>query len=839
MANMQNIASDEHRWWIALKNCGYGVWDWNIETGDVFFSSDFKSQMGYREDEMADRYDAWEKRLHPDDRAHVLEKIKVHMEGQTSIYEAEYRFLARDGTYRWVFDRGKVAEWSNSGKPLRMLGTINDISERKMTEEKLLLSQFSLDHAPDAVYWVNSDERILYVNNAACISMGYTREEFYTLSIKDIDPVFGQQDRFQQNIKELRSVGYKVSESVHRSKGGRTFPVEINAAYLEYEGKSYICGIARDLTERKKTEEVISENARRLEKLHEIDQVILGGGLIEDIARIGLGYIRELLSCFRVSVSLFDYERNDFEIYGVSAQRVDRKDENPRFPIDQLTAFETLKKGQPYFVKNHAEIEDKNPLDMYLVNKGIKATVNIPMFVEGKLMGALNLVSDQPDAFTMADVDRISEMVNAVAIAIVQIRLREQNRLYAQRLERLRKIDRAILAASSPEKIAQEAVVHLRKVICCEQVAVMTFDYERRVCTNLATDSAFPTVLMPGFTVSFEEYGIIPCLEKERIFVRRKSDGGPVTGLWKRAGLAEGLRSGIRVALVAEGQLIGSLDFSWTAEDAFTSEHIEIAREISNSLAVALHQAHLREQIQKHSEELERRVFERTKQLQLANRELEAFSYSVSHDLRTPLRGLDGYSHILLEDYAERLDAQGKEYLRKIRQASLRMATLIDDMLKLSRVTRSEMERQSINLAGLARDAVAELRTAEPARQVDVIIPSEIQVYADPALLRIAMTNLISNSWKFTRKHATAKIEVGEFQQNDERVFFVKDDGAGFDMAYVGKIFSAFQRLHSDQEFEGTGIGLAIVSRIVQRHGGRIWAQGEVEKGATIYFTLP
>jgi PAS domain S-box-containing protein len=235
---------------------------------------------------------------------------------------------------------------------------------------------------------------------------------------------------------------------------------------------------------------------------------------------------------------------------------------------------------------------------------------------------------------------------------------------------------------------------------------------------------------------------------------------------------------------------------------------------------------------------LERRVAERTAQLELANRELEAFSYSVSHDLRAPLRSIDGFSQALLAEYTDRLDAQGRDWLRRVRAATQRMAQLIDDLLSLSRVTRSELRRERVDLSAMARAFAAELQRAQPDRRVTFAIADGLVVDGDSRLLRVAVENLLDNAWKFTAKHPEARVEFGVAQQDGTRAYFVRDDGAGFDMAYAGKLFVPFQRLHGVAEFEGTGVGLATVQRIVHRHGGRVWAEGAVERGATFYFTL-
>jgi PAS domain S-box-containing protein len=221
-----------------------------------------------------------------------------------------------------------------------------------------------------------------------------------------------------------------------------------------------------------------------------------------------------------------------------------------------------------------------------------------------------------------------------------------------------------------------------------------------------------------------------------------------------------------------------------------------------------------------------------------ANRELEAFSYSVAHDLRSPLRAIDGFSQALLDDYGEKLDRDGRDYLERVRGSAQHMAHLIDDLLTLSRVTRAEMRLEPIDLGELARPILARLKSLAPERRVQVVIGDGLGVFGDPGLLAIVLENLLGNAWKFTSKRNEARIELGRTEQKGGNVFFVRDDGAGFDLAYADRLFGVFQRLHHEKEFEGTGIGLATVQRIVKRHGGRIWAEGEIDRGAVFFFTL-
>jgi light-regulated signal transduction histidine kinase (bacteriophytochrome) len=234
-----------------------------------------------------------------------------------------------------------------------------------------------------------------------------------------------------------------------------------------------------------------------------------------------------------------------------------------------------------------------------------------------------------------------------------------------------------------------------------------------------------------------------------------------------------------------------------------------------------------------------RELLDSNRELAAVNRELEAFCYSVSHDLRTPLRALDGFSLELLQSYSDQLDDKGQHYLRRIRSGVQRMGQLIDDLLTLSRVTRIEMNRKPVDLSALAAAVVAELRQLEPARVVTFLVQPGLSSNCDPTLARIVLENLLGNAWKFTCKKPAAKIEFLRMESDAQEAFVVRDDGAGFDPAFKGKLFGAFQRLHSDREFPGTGIGLATVQRIVRRHGGEAWAEGTVGQGAAFYFTYP
>ena len=282
---------------------------------------------------------------------------------------------------------------------------------------------------------------------------------------------------------------------------------------------------------------------------------------------------------------------------------------------------------------------------------------------------------------------------------------------------------------------------------------------------------------------------------------------------------------------------LGWMDSSVLDDNGEIKSIIGVGRDISERKQMALQRDQLLKDIQQLNVNLEMRVQQRTAELHSVNRELESFSYSVSHDLRAPLRAIDGFSVALLEDYGDRLDDTGHDYLARVRNSAQRMGHLIDDLLQLSRVNRDHITVQTVNLRSIAEEVLAELQAIEPDRKIEIILGKELQVEGDPRLLRIMLDNLLGNAWKFTGKNDEAQITFDKLK-GDPQVFFIRDNGVGFNMNHAKKLFGAFQRLHRVTEFPGTGVGLATVQRIINRHGGRIWADAKEGEGATFYFSL-
>jgi light-regulated signal transduction histidine kinase (bacteriophytochrome) len=301
--------------------------------------------------------------------------------------------------------------------------------------------------------------------------------------------------------------------------------------------------------------------------------------------------------------------------------------------------------------------------------------------------------------------------------------------------------------------------------------------------------------------------------------------------------LAEGMRTLLSVPLLVEGEAIGEINLSSTNPAAFDAEHRDIALEVATPIAIAIQHARLREELARQTSELERRVAERGAAVRAAVAELETVLYSVSHDLRSPLRQLLGFSRLLLDESGPELDASVRHYAERIHQAADKMTTLVDDLINLSRIGRQDLSRREIQLTPLVEDLIGQLRL-EKDRRIDWQVEELPTVEADPGLVRIALTNLLANAVKFTRTRDQATIRIRPVESEGQVGLAIEDNGVGFKMAYAGKLFGMFQRLHRSDEFEGNGAGLAVVQRIVHKHGGRIWAEGEPDAGATFYLTL-
>jgi signal transduction histidine kinase len=420
--------------------------------------------------------------------------------------------------------------------------------------------------------------------------------------------------------------------------------------------------------------------------------------------------------------------------------------------------------------------------------------------------------------------------------ALGLIELRRARRSLARHAERLRiltEMDRAVLAQETPDAIAAAVIQPLRELLGVPRAIVNKFDLANGQVEWIAAAGRRRTHVGPGVRYSIRLMGNVEALrrgETQVVDVHALPAGAETTAL-----LASDVHLYMVVPMIAGGELLGALSFGGRARQ-FPQEQLNIVREVAAQLAIAISQARLLATVRSHAADLEERVRRRTAELEASNLELEGFSYSVSHDLRAPLRAVDGYARMLQEDYGERLDDGGRRLLRVVRDAAGRMGRLIDDLLAFSRLGKQEPAARPIDMAALAAEAVAEARGDS---KVAVEIGELPPVSADRAMMKQVWLNLVDNAVKYSGQREAPRIDIGGKVDARELVYWVRDNGVGFDMRYSHKLFGVFQRLHRSEEFPGTGVGLAIVQRVVTRHGGRVWGEGEPGKGACFYFSLP
>ncbi|MEX0745027.1 MAG: ATP-binding protein [Phycisphaeraceae bacterium] len=405
---------------------------------------------------------------------------------------------------------------------------------------------------------------------------------------------------------------------------------------------------------------------------------------------------------------------------------------------------------------------------------------------------------------------------------------------HAERLRIVHEIDRAIIAAQAPHAIAGAVIGPLRELLGVPRAIVNLFDLATGQAEWLAAAGRHRTRTEPGLRYPIHLLGDVEALKRgePQVIDTQSLPPGPETA----ALLASGVKAYMAVPMIAGGELIGALSFGG-GQASFPEEQVRIAREVATQLAIAIAQARLFERVKRDAEQLEIRVRERTAELEAANQELAAFSYSVSHDLRAPLRAVDGYARMMQEDFAERLGEEGRRQLGVVREEARRMGQLIDDLLAFSRAGHQALLAARIDMAELARDVAAELAAEYP--QAEVQVGDLPPAAADPALLRQVWLNLIGNALKYSARERAPRVEIGGRADGAQAEYWVQDNGAGYDERYAHKLFGVFQRLHGAHEFPGTGVGLAIVQRVVARHGGRVWAAGKPGAGARFSFALP
>ncbi len=742
-----------------------------------------------------------------------------------------------DGTELWL-STSKVPLRDVDGNIFGILGTYTDITDRKQTERALetlykstggSIGQEFFDGVVESLYeWLCADCVIVgekyEEGKIRALSMkldGEKVEDFtYALSGMPCDEVIRTQEvcihednvdlLFPEGIilKDMRVKGYVGA--VLKGKDGT--PIGVISVLIRSklvispnaeEVLELVAARASAELERMRAEQEVFKVNRSLKAVSQCSEALVHASSEQDLLReicriiidtggyrmVWVGYLER-----DAEKSVRPVARAGFDAGYVDSLTISWGDNE----FGQGPTGTAIRTKECYIARNLSNEPSFAPWCEEAAKRGYGSSISLPLINNEDVLGTLNIYSSEVDAFTVEEVLLITGLAKDLSYGIVTLRARTEHRR------------------------AESAAMHLGRILEGSLNEIYIFDAETlhfvqvnrggRNNTGYSMDELrelTPMDLKVEMTeVEFKE-SLTPLRSGERERVQFKT-------IHKR-------KNGSTYPVDVYLQLS-----AFESRPVFVGIILDITERVKAE-----------REVRRLNESLERQVAERTSELSVVNKELEAFAYSVSHDLRAPLRGIDGFSQALSEDYGESLDKDAQDYLRRIRTATHHMGELINDLLSLSRVTRGELRRERVDISSQAQSVVAYLRKTVPERSVEVVIEQGLVAEgADSHLVRVVLENLLGNAWKFTSKKKDAKIELGRKIIDDERVFYIKDNGAGFDMEYAGKLFGAFQRLHSVDEFEGTGIGLATVQRIVHRHGGRIWAEAEFEVGAAFYFTL-
>jgi PAS domain S-box-containing protein len=551
--------------------------------------------------------------------------------------------------------------------------------------------------------------------------------------------------------------------------------------------------------------------------LREIDTAILAADSVESTVGAALSHIRDLIDCRRANLTLIDWGANELVIFEVRTVAETSIPKGSRLPLAVFNdIIQTLSQNQPILFSDLRALADPSLAIQSLLKEGLRSTCSLPLFSQGNLIGMFSMHSELPGFFDEEKINLGQEVANQVAIAITQDNLLKELRELNTELEL--KVEERTAALAEANALLEALMEYTPDQIYFK-------DTQGRFIRNSRSQAELLGLRESSEAVGKTDFDFFPHAERsyaeEQEIIRT---GKSLIDLEEWVVWPDGKETWVSTTKVplrnTEGENIGIFGISRDITERKRTE--QAIRRLNDDLAW------------------------QSIQLQAANKELEAFTYSVSHDLRAPLRAVHGFGQALLNKHAASLGDQGKHYLSRIQDNTSRMGQLIDDLLSLARLSRREMKQDVVNLTELAREIGSELRAQEPGREVNFEVENGLEERGDAGLIRIVLQNLLGNAWKFSSTRQQAYIHFGittpslsgRDAEGEVRIYCIRDNGVGFDMTYANKLFGAFQRLHSEAEFPGTGIGLATVQRIIHRHGGRVWAEAQPERGATFYFTL-
>lgn len=732
--------------------------------------------------------DFWPEHIHPDDRQAALDYcVEASKKGKD--YNFEYRMIHRDGHDVWILDYVNII--IENGTPLRLQGFMFDTGKEKQAEQRLREQSMLLDAmhraSPDMIFIHANDGRILNVNENTIRRYGYSLKEIQQLTINELSAEENATEKAIARVQAAMRGEEPDFEWLTKDSSGTPFPVEVRLRKLDGSDASNapaIIAIVRDITKRKQTESALQQSKKDLDRAQQIAHI---GSWSWDLESGQVEWSNEMYAIHNIDREAFS--SNAWQVI----EKLTHPDDRERVHKTTTTA---MKEGRGVAIKYRIVRPDGEVRHVFGHGDLICDEQGTPL----KRVGVVQDITEQQQA---------EENLKNIAAGV---------------------------SAQTGKVFYQHLVQHLAQLFDAEYAFIGVIDESDSQTINTLAVWAHGRSA-PNFSYSLEG---TPCANVIGQRTCSHSTGiqqeFPEDQMLIDMGVDSYIGSPLFDSQNNPTGLLVVLDTKPMLDSPQTIDTLEI---FAARAGAEIERTNTEIELANHREHLEELVEQRTIELSNTNKELESFSYSVSHDLRSPLRHIDGFSQALMEDCADSLGEEGLQLLSRIRGSAQRMGQLIDDLLVLSHVSRGNVDREALNLSSMAQDIFNKLQHYDAGRKVNIRIQSEMRVTADHRLVHVLLENLIGNAWKYTSKTDLADITFAatEDKQNG-MVFCLRDNGAGFDMKHAEKLFTAFKRLHSDREFEGTGIGLATVQRIINRHAGRVWAEAETGKGATFYFTL-
>jgi len=820
----------------------FGSWEWDLSTQVITWTEEVYRLFGvpYGTPLVFDDYAS---HVHPDDTPENAEKIVNAIEGDTQQFYLEHRFINESGEVGYMWVNANINR-DEDGNAVSLFGTAQDVTEAWYAEQSLRESEKRFHKAfidnPAAMIISKADSDVITDANSAFLTVsGYQRHEVINRTPAELELWIRPKTQEERIQHLLNQTNIDREEIQLRTKHDEQRAVYVSRNIIEFNNTNHNLTMLIDVTEQKRAEDQLrqreklaSDFQRKLRALHAVALDLGRRDTLDALYQSSVTFAIKHLGFERMQLVFADVEKS--MLYGVYGS-----DEHGRIQNYQGTSWQ-LESDSPEFNM----IQQKNPAILHddasimsgnrVIGRGwvITALLDNGQNTVGYITTDSFLSKTLPQPYF---VDIMALYGDTLGHLILRKRTELELQLYIERLQVLHELDQAILLINKPEKIAEEIVYPLRKLLDCNFIAIAQYNSNEK---QLETIASTIDVLDELSIIDISDEDLQLLLTNKSVIIsdleKRKTLNSNLLYL-----LSQGIMRYTVFPLIDNRQLLGIIVINNAHNEPLTEQQTEIIEQISTQLAIVFRQAILNEQLQKYASNLATLVEERTAQLQAKTQELEAFNYSVSHDLRTPLRAITAFSNNLQSRYQSEFPEKALFYLQRIEVNAVRMGILIENLLELSRLGRTKLDIQPVDMTALVKEIVTDITKNDQLGSANITISNLHHCHADRTLIHQVWTNLIYNALKYSSREQTPEIEIGsQINEDNQHVYFIKDNGVGFDMAYYSHLFGVFERLVNDEDFEGTGIGLAITKRVVIRHNGNIWAESALNNGAKFYFTV-